>query len=35
MYVQEKQNAQMAVIFAILAIFIAALGLIRAYIIYC
>jgi putative ABC transport system permease protein len=27
MYVQEKQNAQMAVIFAILAIFIAALGL--------
>jgi putative ABC transport system permease protein len=27
MYVQEKQNAQMAVIFSILAIFIAALGL--------
>jgi putative ABC transport system permease protein len=27
MYVQEKQNAQMAVVFAILAIFIAALGL--------
>lgn len=27
MYIQEKQNAQMAVIFAILAIFIAALGL--------
>ena len=27
MYVQEKQNAQMAVIFAVLAIFIAALGL--------
>jgi putative ABC transport system permease protein len=27
MYIQEKQNAQMAVIFSILAIFIAALGL--------
>ncbi len=27
MYIQEKQNAQMAVIFAILAIFVAALGL--------
>jgi putative ABC transport system permease protein len=27
MYIQEKQNAQMAVIFAVLAIFIAALGL--------
>jgi putative ABC transport system permease protein len=27
MYIQEKQNAQMAVIFAILAIFIASLGL--------
>ena len=27
MYVQEKQNAQMAVIFSFLAIFIAALGL--------
>jgi putative ABC transport system permease protein len=27
MYVQEKQNARMAVIFSILAIFIAALGL--------
>jgi putative ABC transport system permease protein len=27
MYLQEKQNAQMAVIFAILAIFVAALGL--------
>ncbi len=27
MYVQEKQNAQMAIVFAILAIFIAALGL--------
>jgi putative ABC transport system permease protein len=27
MYIQEKQNAQMAVIFSILAIFIASLGL--------
>jgi putative ABC transport system permease protein len=27
MYIQEKQNAQMAVIFSVLAIFIAALGL--------
>ncbi len=34
MYIQEKQNAQMAVIFSILAIFIAALGLIRADIIH-
>ncbi len=34
MYVQEKQNATMAVIFSILAIFIASLGLFRTYVIH-